>query len=53
MPHITNLVTNTTLNAEINGVKTKKQILSITNLTATATLNVKINEVKKRNTYSF
>ena len=40
MPDITNLVTNTTLNAKINEVK--GEIPSITNLAATAALNNKI-----------
>ena len=41
---ITNLATNTTLNAKINEVK--KEIPSITNLATATALNAKINEVK-------
>ena len=44
IPDITNLTTNTTLNAKINDVK--KEIPSITNLATTTDLNAKINEVK-------
>ena len=44
MPNITNLATNTTLNAKINEVKGK--IHSISNLLTNACLNGKINEVK-------
>ena len=40
-PHITNLATNTTLNAKINEVK--NEIPNITNLAATAAFNAKIN----------
>ena len=43
IPDITNLVTNTTLNAKTNEVK--NEIPSITNLAATTALNAKINEV--------
>ena len=47
IPYITNLATNTTLNAKINEVK--KEVPSITNLATTAALNaVKINEVKDK-----
>ena len=44
-PDISNLATNTTLNAKINEVK--NEIPSITNLTTTVAHNAKINEVKK------
>ena len=44
-PDISNLATNTTLNAKINEVK--NEIPSITNLTTTVAHNDKINEVKK------
>ena len=44
LTNITNLVTNTTLNAKINEVK--GEIPNITNLAANALLNAKINEVK-------
>ena len=40
---ITNLATNTTLNAKINEVK---DAIHVTNLATTAALNAKINEVK-------
>ena len=46
MPDITNLATNTTLNAKINVAK--NEILSITNLATTTALNAKINEVKNK-----
>ena len=46
LPDISNLATNTTLNAKTNEVK--KEIPSITNLAATATLNAKINEVENK-----
>ena len=46
MRDITNLATNTTLNAKINEVK--KEIPSITNLATTTALNAKINEVKNK-----
>ena len=45
IPDITNLSTDTTLNAKIYEVK--NEILSITNL-ATAALNVKVNEIKNK-----
>ena len=41
LPDITNLATNTTLNAKANDVK--NEIPSITNLPTTAALNAKIN----------
>ena len=44
IPDITNLATNTILNAKINDVKNKTP--TITNLAATAAVNAKINEVK-------
>ena len=44
IPDITNLATNTTLEAKTNEVK--KEIPSITDLAATAGLNPKINEGK-------
>ena len=44
IPDITNLATNTTLNAKIN--KVKGEIPSISNLATNASLNAKINEVK-------
>ena len=44
IPDITNLATNTTLNAIINEVK--NEIPSITNLATDASLNAKINGVK-------
>ena len=44
-PDISNLATNTTLNAKINEVK--NEIPSITNLTTTVAHNAKIKEVKK------
>ena len=44
IPDITNLATNTILNAKTNDVKNKTP--TITNLAATAALNAKINEVK-------
>ena len=43
---ITNLSTNTTLNAKINEVK--NEIPSITNLPTTPALNAKINEMKNK-----
>ena len=43
---ISNLATNTTLNAKINEVK--NEIPSITNVTATAALNATINQVKNK-----
>ena len=45
-PDITNLATNTTLNAKLNEVK--KEIASITNLATTTALNAKINEFKNK-----
>ena len=45
IPDITNLATNTTLNAKIN--KVKNEIPSITNLTTTD-FNAEINEVKSK-----
>ena len=44
IPDITNLATNTTLNAKINEVK--NEILSITNLATNGFLNAKRNKVK-------
>ena len=44
MPDITNLGTNTTLNAKIKKVKNK--IPSITNVTCTIALNAKIKMLK-------
>ena len=46
MPDITNLATNTTLNAKINEVE--NEIFNINNLNKTAVLNAKINEVKNK-----
>ena len=46
IPDITNLTTNTTLNAKIIGVKNK--ILSITNMATAAAPYAKINEVKNK-----
>ena len=46
IPDVTNLATNTTLNAKINEVK--KEVPSITNLTTTTALNAIINEVKNK-----
>ena len=46
IPDITNLASNTTLNAEINDIK--GQILSITNLATTTVLNAELNEVKNK-----
>ena len=46
IPDTTNLPSNTTLNAKINGVKGK--IPSNTNLPTTAAINAKINEVKSK-----
>ena len=45
---ITNLASNTALNAKINEVK--NEIPSITNLVNNTSLNAKINEVKKKTT---
>ena len=44
IPGITNLATNTTLNAKVDEVK--GEIPSITNLVTTTALNAKIKEVK-------
>ena len=44
IPNVTNLATNTTLNAKINDVKV--EIPSTINLAKTAALNAKTNEVK-------
>ena len=44
IPDITNLTTNSTLNAKINEIKS--EIHSITNLVTTAALNAKIKDVK-------
>ena len=44
IPDITNLASNTTLNAKINEVK--NEVPSITNLATNASLNAKTNEVK-------
>ena len=44
IPAITNLASNTTLNAKVNEVK--NEVPSITNLATNASLNVKTNEVK-------
>ena len=46
IPDITNLATNTTLNAKINEVK--NEIPSTNNLATTAALNTKINKAKKK-----
>ena len=46
IPDVTNLATNTTLNAKIKEVK--KEVPSITNLTTTTALNAIINEVKNK-----
>ena len=46
IPHITNLATNTTINAH----EVKKEMSSVVNL-ATAVLNAKINEVKSKIPY--
>ena len=46
IPYITNLATNTTLNAKINEIKKEKP--SITNLATTTALNVIINEVNDK-----
>ena len=46
MPDITNLATNTTLNAKIS--EAKNEIPSITNLTVTAAINAKINQIKNK-----
>ena len=46
IPDITNLATNTTLNAKTN--EAKKEIPSINNLPTTVTINAKINEVKNK-----
>ena len=43
IPVITNLATNTNLNAKINDAE--NEILTITNVATTVTLNAKINEV--------
>ena len=45
MPDITNLATNASLNAKINGFK--GEILIVTNLATTTPLNPKINEIEK------
>ena len=45
MPDITNLASNTILNAKINEIK--NEIPSITNLAANASLNAKTKEVKE------
>ena len=47
IPDITNLATNTTLNAKINEVKNKIPN-NIANLATTVALNTKINEVKNK-----
>ena len=44
IPDITNVATNTTLNAKVDEVK--GEIPSITNLVTTTALNAKIKEVK-------
>ena len=46
IPDITNLATNTTLNAKINDVK--NGTTSITDLVTNASVNAKMNEVKKK-----
>ena len=46
IPDITNLATNTALNAKINEVK--NEVPSITNLATTTALNAKINKVKTK-----
>ena len=46
IPNITNLATNTNLNAKIN--EFKNEAPSITNLATTAALNAEINEVKNK-----
>ena len=43
---MTNLATNTTLNAKINEIK--DEVTSITNLATTPALNAKLNEVKDK-----
>ena len=49
IPDITNLATNTTLDAKINEVK--GEIPSITNLATTAALNAKLKEMKRKTKY--
>ena len=44
MPDITNLASNTILNAKVNQIK--NEIPSITNLASNASLNAKTKEVK-------
>ena len=49
IPDITNLATNTTLDAKINEVK--GEMPSITNLATTAALNAKLKEMKLKTKY--
>ena len=49
MPDITNLATNTTLNAKINDVK--NEILSITNLAITTALTTVENKIPDHSKY--
>ena len=48
---ITNLATNTTLNAKISDVKNETP--SITDLVTNASVNAKMNEVKKKKNYYY